>query len=348
MFRPTKEQWDSLKVAEVRTLIFRSSLTTDGIIAFNDDATTAVFSPFTGRVTRLIAQLGDVVKKGAPLMAMEASELVQGRSDVASAKASLDNARATEKRQQNLYDAGAGAIKDWRQSQADLMTAESALSAARGRLRILGKTDAEIDALEKAPAGGVSEAIVKAPIAGTITQRQVGVGQYITSAAGGATNPVFTIGNLSTVWLVANVREGDAPVLRVGQPAEVTVLALPGKAYKAKIAWVGPAVDPVIHRLPVRAEVKNPTGELKPQMFASFTIATSDGVEAPAVPKSALVYEGESARVFVVGPDDSIAGRTVQTGRSRDGMVEITSGLHAGEKVVTAGTLFIDRAVQGD
>lgn len=346
-FRPSKEQWAGLKVVEAKMLTFRSTLTTDGNIAFNDDKVTPVFSPYTGRVSHLIAKLGDVVTKGAPLAAVEASEFVQGQSDVAAAQALLDTARVTEKRQHDLYDAGAGALKDWRQAQSDLVAAEAAMTAARGRLRILGKSDAEIDALAKAPAA-MTTILVTAPIAGTITQRQVGVGQYLNSAASGASTPIFTIADMSTVWLVANVRESDAPALHVGQPAEVTVLALPGKVFKAKITWVGSAVDPGTHRLPVRAEVQNPGGELKPQMFATFSIATSAPVQAPAVPQSALVYEGETTRVFVVGVDGSIAGRVVRVGRSSGGMVEAVSGLHAGEKIVASGTLFIDRAVEGD
>lgn len=344
VFRPTKEQWAGLKVSEVKTLPFRSILTTDGNIAVDEDSMTAVFSPYSGRVSRLIAKQGEVVKKGAPLFGIYASEFVQGQSDVASARATLVTVRATEQRQHDLYDAGAVALKDWRQSQSELVAAEAALATARGRLRIMGKTDAEIDALEKTPAGTI-ETFVTAPIAGTVTQRQVGVGQYITSAASGAQTAVFTIADLSTVWLVANVRESDAPALRVGQPTEVSVLALPGKTFKAKIAWVSSSVDPNTHRLPVRAEVQNPHGELKLQMFASFSIATSEAVAAPAVPQSALIYEGESTRVFVAGEDGSIAGRAVRVGRSRDGMVEIVSGLRAGEKVVASGTLFIDRAI---
>jgi cobalt-zinc-cadmium efflux system membrane fusion protein len=347
VFRPSPEQWANLKVADVRAMSFRDLLVTDGNIAFNDDALTQVFSPYSGRVSRLVARLGDVVRKGAPLLAIDAAEFVQGQSDLATARASVDNARATEKRQRELYEAGAGAQKDWRQAQVDLAAAQAAWQAARGRLRILGKTDAEIDALETGHAVA-TEALVTAPIAGTVTQRQVGVGQYVTSAAGGAAAPVFTIGDLSTVWLVANVRESDAPALRVGQPAEVTVLALPGKTFKARIDWVGAAVDAATHRLPVRAVVQNPSGELKPQMFASFSIATSAAVSAPAVPQSALLYEGDAARVFVVGADGSIAGRVVRVGRSHAGMVEIVAGLAVGEKVIASGTLFIDRAVEGD
>ncbi len=348
IFRPTKEQWAGLKVAPVKTLSFRSTLVTDGSIALDDDLTTPVFSPYSGRVSRLLARLGDVVRKGAPLMAVESSEVNQGQSDAASARAAYEAARLVEKRQHELYDAGAGALKDWQQSQADLAAADAALKAARGRLRILGKSEAEIDALEKGAGGGVVEAIVAAPVGGTVIQRQVGVGQYIASATGGASAPVYTIADLSTVWLLANVREGDAPALRVGEPAEVSVLALPGQLFKGKVSWVGAAIDPNTHCLPVRVEVRNPEGLLKPQMFATFSIATSEATEAPAVPESALVFEGEKARVFVVGDDGSIAGREVRAGRRRDALVEVTGGLKAGEKIVTSGTLFIDRAVQGE
>jgi cobalt-zinc-cadmium efflux system membrane fusion protein len=346
-FRPTTEQWANLKVAEVKTLSFRSMLVTDGGIAFNDDAMTPVFSPYSGRVTRLIAKLGDVVRKGDPLLAIEASEVVQARNDLAVAQATLATARATEKRQQELFTAGAGAEKDWRQAQSDLAAADAAEVAVRGRLRILGKSDAEIDALARSK-GGVVETVVTAPISGTVTQRQVGAGQYITSAAGGAGSPVYTIGNLSTVWLVANVRETDAPGLRIGQPAEVSVLALPGRTFAGKIAWIGASIDPITHRLPVRVDVSNPDGMLKPQMFASFGIATSQAHDAPAIPESAVVHDGDAVRAYMVSADGTVTAREVKVGRQINGMLEVLDGIKAGEKIITAGTLFIDRAASAD
>jgi cobalt-zinc-cadmium efflux system membrane fusion protein len=189
--------------------------------------------------------------------------------------------------------------------------------------------------------------MVTAPIGGTVIQRQVGLGQYVTSAASGGSAPAFTIADLATVWLVANVRESDAPSLRIGQPAEVTVLALPGRKFAARISWIGASIDPGTHRLLVRAEVQNREGLLKPMMFASFSIATSEPAAAPAVPQSAIVYEGEKARVFVVD-GENVAARKVRIGRRSDDMIEIVDGLKAGEKVVTAGTLFVDRAAASD
>ncbi len=357
-FRPTSAQWASLRIAPVATLTFRSEEVTDGKIAIDDDHTTPVFSPYSGRVSKLIAKLGDVVEKGAPLIAVEASEFVQGQNDLVTAVAALNKARSqltlaqiTEKRQHELYLADAGALKDWEQAkadlaavQSDLRSAEIALAATRNRLRIYGKSDKEISALENAQKMD-PVAYVTAPISGTVTQRQVGLGQYIQS---GAANPVYSIGDLSVVWLIANVREIDAPLMRVGQPVEVRVLAYPGRVFKAKIAWVAPSVDPGTHRLPVRAEVENSDRALKPEMFASFSITTGDASPAPAVPQDAIVYEGDTARVWVAQEDGSIASRSIRPGRINDGMVEILSGLAPGEKIVTSGTLFIDRAAQSD
>ncbi|MGE5468736.1 MAG: efflux RND transporter periplasmic adaptor subunit [Ignavibacteria bacterium] len=344
-FRPTAEQWAGLETAEVQLQTFRTVVHAEGAIAYNEEATTAVFSPWSGRVSRLIAKPGDYVRKGAPLMAVESSEFVQAQSDAAGAKAALAHAQAVEKRQHELLEAGIASLKDWQQAQADLAAAEAAWSAARGRLRVLGRSEADIDAVRKTPLAPI-EALVVAPLSGTVTQRQVGLGQYIQSVAGGASAPVFTVSDLSTVWLVANVREGDAPRLKVGQEADVNVLALPGRSFKARVTWVGAALDPVTHRVPVRTEIKNANGELKPQMFADVAIATGDEATAPAVPQSAVMYEGAAARVFVVSADGRIAGRSVTTGRSADGFVEVSDGLKAGEKIVVAGALFVDRAIK--
>jgi cobalt-zinc-cadmium efflux system membrane fusion protein len=360
-FRPTEAQWASLKFAPVEETTFRQARVTEGKIALNDDTTTPVFSPYSGRVTKLLAKAGDVVTQGQPLFVVAASEFVQGQNDLIAALQGLNTARAqlrlattNEKRQHDLYEAKGGSLKDWQQSQADLETARSnertaeiALTAVRNRLRILGKSDEEIAALEQARQFN-AEAVVTAPIGGTVTQRQVGLGQFINSAAAGASSPQFSIGNLNTVWLVANVREVDAPVMRLGAPVEVHVLAYPGKVFDAKITFVAPSVDPNTHRLPVRAEVANPDGALKPEMFANFTIITGDDVAAPAVPQDAVVYEGESARVWVAHADKSLALREIRVGRVSNGRVEVLSGLVPGDTVVSAGSLFIDRAARGD
>jgi len=359
IFKPTKQQWAGFKVEPVRLVSFRPEQVTEGNIAIDDDLTTPVFSPYSGRVIKLIAKLGDHVEAGAPLFEIQASEFVQAQNDLITALANLQTARSqlaqtqtNEKRAHELYLAQGGALKDWQQAQTDLATAqntvradETALNAVRRRLRILGKDDTEIASLEAQPTQKLdSVTVVRAPIGGIITQRQIGLGQFINSTAAGASNPVYTIGDLSTVWLIANVREVDAPLMRVGLPVEVHVLAFPSRTFKAKISWVAPSIDPNTHRLSVRADVENPDGALKPGMFANFSIITGEAATAPAVPQHAVVYEGDTTRVCVAGQDGTIAARSVRVGQIADGMVEILAGLSEGEKVVTSGALFIDRA----
>ena len=363
-FRPSKGQLEALKIVPVQEFNFREEHITDGAIANNDDTTTPVFSPYSGRVTRLMSKLGDHVEKGTALMAVEASEYVQGQNDLVSALAAYKTAQAqvklaetAEQRQHELLLSKAGAQKDWLQSQADLITAQGnarsadiALDSVRNRLRILGKTESEITALEvESVAHKMNpEALVRAPIAGTVILRQVGVGQNIQSAAAGSSNPVYSIANLSTVWLIGNVRETDVAQIKIGTPVEVNVMALPNRLFKAKINWIAPSIDPNTHRLMVRAEVDNRDGALKAQMFATFHLLTGNALSAPAVPQSAIVYEGAEAHVFVANKDGSLVLRNIKTGRINGDLVEATEGLKAGEKIVTSGALFIDRAAEGN
>lgn len=358
-FRPSDTQWSGLRFETVKPVAFREERATDGKIGINEDTTTPVFSPYSGRVTRLITKPGDHVERGAPLFAIEASEFVQGQNDLVTAVAGVEKARSklvlaqtAEKRQKELLSIRGGALKDLEQAQSDLVAAQGdlrsadiALAAVRNRLRILGRSDAEIDQLEKVDRIG-AETIVSAPIEGTVIQRKIGLGQYINA---GATDPVFNIGDLSKVWLIANVRESDAPRMKVGAPVEVSVLAYPGRVFDAKLSYVAPALDPNTRRLPVRAEIANPDRGLLPEMFASFRIVTGASQTMPAVPQEAVVYEGANARVWVARPDDkSIVSRPIEVGTTANGLVEVRKGVQPGETVVTSGTLFIDRAAKRD
>jgi membrane fusion protein, heavy metal efflux system len=358
-FRPTDTQWGSLKLTPVRQVAFRDERATDGKIALNEDTTTPVFSPYSGRVSRLIARPGDHVDAGAPLFAVEASEFVQGQNDLVTAVAGVEKAKSKvelsktiEKRQRELLAIRGGALKDLEQAQSDLIgaqgdlrSAEIALAAVRNRLRILGRSDADIDRLEKVDKIG-AEAIVNAPIGGTIIQRKVGLGQYINV---GATDPVFTVGSLDTVWLIANVRESDAPRMKIGQAVEVSVLAYPKRIFNAKLTYVAPALDATTRRLPVRAEITNPGRELLPEMFATFRIISGDARMGAAVPADSVIYEGAQARVWVARPDQkAVVSRSIEVGDTVNGLVEVRKGLQIGETVVASGTLFIDRAAARD
>ena len=366
-FKVTDRQWAALKVVPVETRVFQDASETDGRIAIDDDLVTPVYSPYSGRVTKLTARAGDTVSRGDPLFTIQASELAQAQNDLITAVGNLKTAKAqlnlnttAEKRQHELYLAHGAALKDWQQSQVDLATAQAgtntasvALAAVHSRLRIFGKSDSDIAEIEAAPdiLHLESNTVVGAPIAGTVMQRQVGLGQNIVSASSGASNPVFMIGDLTKVWLVANAREEDAPVLHIGAPVEVKVPAFGERVFQARLAYVAASVDPNTHRLPVRAAVDNPGGALKPEMMATFRIITGSDRTAPGIPDSAIVYEGDTAHVWVGndgGKDKTLEVRPIKTGHVRDGIVEVTAGLKPGEKIVTSGAVFIDRAVNGD
>ena len=342
-FHPTAQQLKTLTIEAVTARTFVSEERTEGRIAVNADRATPVFSPYSGRVTRVIANLGDDVAQGAPLATIDASEFTQALNDLRTGGAQLKLTRLAETRKHALYDAKGGSLADWQQAQADLAAAETTLSAARSRLRILGYADAQIDQLVTAEHFEPTTTIV-APIRGIVVDRQVGPGQY---AQSGASTPVFTIADLSSVWLIANVREADAACVRRGQAVEVRVLAYPDRTFSARVVYVAPTIDPNTHRLTVRAVIDNADGALKPGMFASFVILTSASEQSPGVPEGAVVYEGESAHVWVLRPDGALVIRPVRVGRSNDGFVEVLDGVKAGERVITKGSLFIDRAAAG-
>lgn len=359
-FYPTPTQWATLTVQPVDAHKFRTEYLTEGKIAVDEDRSTQIFSPYAGRVTKLLVVPGDTVQRGQPLFILEAADSVQAQNDFIAAVTAVNKARSqlnltetVERRLHNLYNDHAIALKDWQQAQADLTaaqndlrTAQTALEAMRNRLRILGKTNAEIDTFQQT--GIITpDSTVYAPLEGTIVQRKVGPGQYISA---GSSDPVFIIGDLSTVWLVAFMRESDAPKIKIGQAVKFTVLAYPDRVFEAKINYIAAAIDPNSRRRMVRATIDNSDGLLTPEMFASVTIFVADEGATPsvAVPREAVIYEGDVARVWVVLDDKSVELRRIKLGLSNGELIQVTDGLKPGEKIITRGSLFIDRMAAGN
>lgn len=356
-YMPTPAEWASLTIEPVVDHTFRAEHVTEGKIAVDEDRSTPVFSPYAGRVIKLLARPGDHVAQGQPLFIIEAADTVQAQNDfigavagLNKAKSQMDLAQIQDKRAKDLFEGKAVPLKDYQQTQAglisaqnDLRSAQTALEAARNRLRILGLSDDAITAFQDKGRINPDTTIV-APIAGTVVQRKIGPGQYVNA---GASDPVFVIGDLSTVWLTAFVRETDASVVAVGQEIAFKVLALPDRDLRARIDYVSAAIDPTSRRLMVRATVNNANGLLKPEMFANVTIYAAGDHPAVAVPKRALIYEGDEVRVWVAHDDKSIELRKIKTGLANGDLVEVRGHLAPGEQIVTKGNLFIDRAASG-
>jgi len=356
-YTPTPAEWASLTIQPVTERAFRAEHVTEGKIAVDEDRSTPVFSPYAGRVTKLLARPGDSVTQGQPLFVIEAADTVQAQNDFITAATGLNKARSAldlaqlqHKRAKDLFEGKAVPLKDFQQADAtliqaqnDLRSTETALEAARNKLRILGLTDDAISAFQEK--GRINpETTIFAPIAGTVVQRKIGPGQYVNS---GASDPVFVIGALSTVWLTAFVRETEASTVVVGQELTFNLLALPGRTLTGRINYVAAAIDPATRRLMVRATVDNASGQLKPEMFATVTIYAPDDQPSVGVPKQALIYEGDQVRVWVAHEDKSIELRQIKTGLANGDLVEVHGNLKPGEQIVTKGSLFIDRAASG-
>lgn len=356
-FKPTDAQLAAFNIQPARIDNFHSQIRVEGTFAVDESHSTPVYSPFTGRITRLMAQPGDAVKAGDPLFAVFAGEEVQTETDLrsalaarATAAAQLNLARISEKRQHDMFDAKVGSREDWLQAQSYLSaaqgamnTAEATLASARNRLRIMGRSEADVRSLEKGARSG-GEVTVVAPIAGTVTQRSAGAGQHITSLASGGATALYTIADLSNVWLMANVRESEAESVHVDDKATVEVAAIPGRQFDATVQWVSPTIDPATHRLPVRVVMSNAEGLLKPAMLANVTISTSAQRQAMSIALRAVVYDGPDAHVWVLQPDGTLVSRQVQGPTTLGDRIEVLHGLQAGDRVVESGALFIDRA----
>ena len=243
-YKPTAVEWASLTVMPATQNVFRAEHITEGKISIDEDRSTQVFSPYTGRVTKLLVRAGDHVEQGQPLFVLEATDTVQAQNEFIAAltatnkaRSALDLAQTQGKRAKELFDGKAVPLKDYQSAQAtevqaenDMRSAQTALEASRNRLKILGLSDAAIASFQDK--GSINpELTVVSPIAGTVVQRKVGPGQYINA---GATDPVFVIGDLSTVWLTGYVREVDADDVAVGQDVSFTVLSSPGRTRTAR------------------------------------------------------------------------------------------------------------------
>lgn len=350
--RVVPDQMHQLQVVKVKGYAFRTQTSAIGQIGYNEDASTVVLTPFSGRVTRLIAKLGDQVKQGDPLLEIDSPEQFVQQNDFIAAQAAKRKASSQhglaqiqESRIRGLHEGKAAPSKDLQQAEAqlaaaenDLRAADAAFEAARVRLRILGRSEPEILKLEQT--GALSRVtVIPAPIGGTIVSRKVGPGQYVKADSGDA---LYTIADLSTMWLKAQIFEQDIVQVRVGQEIEARVSAVADKVFKARIDAINSASDLATRRVVVRSEIQNPDGLLRAEMFAMFKINIDDGVANPAVPTNAVIREGDTATVWVETEPLLFKRRVVEIGIQQDGLTQIRRGLQVGERVVAHGAIFVD------
>ncbi len=338
----SNSQLDSVKVEPVEERDFPIDKEAVGSIDFNEDMSVQVFTPYQGRIIALFAEVGDDVKKGQTLFTIDSPDLLQSESTLIAAAGVLDLDSKNLDRLRDLYTTRAVSQHDVELAASDEQTAEGNLRAARDAVRIFGKTDADIDRIVAQRLADPT-LVVPSPINGRITARNAAPGLFV--QPGSAPAP-YTVADIDTMWMLANVAEDDSPALRVGQSVQVTVDAFPGRIFEGKITTIGATVDPNTRRVLVRSEIEDPRHELRSGMFANFVIRIGAPVRSPAVPLDSVVREGDGTMtIWVTADRRRFTRRTVKIGEQRDGYRQILEGVQAGELVATEDAIFLSNAL---
>ena len=331
-------QLASIKVEPVGQHLFTIEREAIGNIAFNDDKSVQVYPPNPGKIIELFHDLGDDVDKGEKLYTIRSPDLIAAESTLIAAAGVLDLDNQVLERARKLYETQGVAQKELQQAISDQQSAEGSLKATRHAVSIFGKSDAEIDRM-------VVERridpvmVVASPITGRVTARNAAPG--LLAQPGNPPAP-YTVADISTMWMVANVIETDSPFFRVGQEVKVKLEAFPGRLFEGKISTVGANLDPNTHRLMVRSDVRDPRHELRPGMLATFAITTAAPAQAVALPESAVVREGDGTMTAWVRSDrNRFTQRTLKLGLQKDGWYQVLEGLQTGEMVVSEGGVFL-------
>jgi membrane fusion protein, heavy metal efflux system len=338
----TDKQAGPLKIAPVQLRGFELSKTAVGTIDFNEDLLVQVFSQYPGKILKANFNIGDDVKAGDTLFTIDSPDLLQAESTVLAAAGVLELQKRTLARATSLLKAGGSAQKDVDQSTSDQQTAEGNYKAARNAVRIFGKTDDEIDQVVNMRRVD-STLLVPSPISGRIVARSAAPG--LLTQPGNAPAP-YSVADLSTMWMIANVVETDAPAYKLGQQVEVMVPAYPDKVFKGRVTTLGSMIDPNSHRQLVRSQIDDPEHLLRSGMFASFVIHVGEPVRSLAVPVNGVAREGDGTMtVWVTSDRRHFVKRTVKIGLQQDGWDQVLEGLQPGETVVTDGAVFVSNVL---
>jgi len=328
-------------VAAGDEVVVEGSVSADAAIgeAVLDLRVTHVFSPVTGRVTRVLARPGERVRRGAPLAAIVSPDLGAALSDVVKAESDVAQAEHEFRRQKELFEARAAARKDLEAAESTYKKARAELERARAKTRLL--REGQVDRVAQ-------EFVLTAPIDGEIVARAVSPGMEVQGQYSGASNAVelFTIGDTSKLWVLADAYEVDVPRIHEGDPVEIRVPALPGRTLRGTIDWISDVLDPQLRTVKVRCEIENADRQLKPEMYQSVTVQVA-GREVVTVPRSALLRVGDQNVVLVAKaerPDGRVAfeRRVVVADEGRaHGPITVQSGVAPGERVVVRGAILV-------
>jgi cobalt-zinc-cadmium efflux system membrane fusion protein len=336
---PAQVKEAKIRVEPVGEQIVEDTILTSGTVTLDDQRTGHIFSPVTGRVVKILGQLGERVKKGDPLAVIESPDIGSAVSDSHKAEADLIAAEHDLRRKKDLFAQKAASAADLEVSEDTYRTVKAELQRARQKQFLLhvGNVDTVTQTYT-----------LTSPGDGEILMRNINPGIEVQGQySGGANQELFTIGEIDRVWALGDVYEIDLGRVHVGTPATVTVLAYPDKAFKGQVDWVSGALDPNTRTAKIRCTFDNPEKLLRPLMYATVRVAV-DEKKALAIPRSALLRLGEYKLVFVqIGDSDgrvSFERLPVDVDdRESSPWLEVKHGLEAGQRLVVSGAAVLSQ-----
>jgi membrane fusion protein, heavy metal efflux system len=336
LFTVPEGQMSHVQVVRVERSALRRALRLTGSVTYNSFETTPVITQVGGPVARVMVYPGDSVTKGEPLLDVASQDFSQARTNYLKARDALSLADTTLTRDRDLYAHNAIALADLQQAESTRNQARADLLTAQDSLKVLGISD--LNAVER----NVSTANIPllAPVDGEIVERLVSPGQVVQASA----TQCFTISNMKSVWVLANVYQQDLAFVHRGDEVKITTDAYPG-SFRGTISYIAPALDPSTRTLQVRIVTQNPSERLKKDMYVTATVQAAAIPNALTVPDAAVLRDAENEPfVYVATGSNQFAQRHVSIGESQSGRTQILSGLNGEEHVVADGSLFLQFA----
>lgn len=319
-----ERQQAGVRVQAVDPSTINARIALTGTVSAHQDRVAKVVPRLPGRITSAPATLGAQVRAGQTLAIIESFELGEARSALLQTRSEAAVADAALKRAEQLSGEDIVPRKDLLRARADAQRANVALRAAADKLQMLG--------VSPAVAQGRADPVypLTAPFAGTVIEKQATAGTLVDK------EPLFTVADLTTVWVIADVFERDLGKLSIGHKAQVTVAAYPGEVFAGRLAYLSDTVDATTKTVKAHIELPNPGRRLKPGMFATATLQTSATQRVLAVPGAAITLMNGKPTVFVESAKGFVP-RQVETGPEQGGSVVVRGGLAGGERVAVEG-----------
>jgi cobalt-zinc-cadmium efflux system membrane fusion protein len=335
----TEKQFSNgnLVIVPAREQDVGTTISMSGRVTFDDLKVSHVFSPVTGRVVTIAAQLGERVQKGAALATIESPDVGLASADLDKARADLVAAEHEYDRQKQLFEAGAEAQKNFEAAQDNFSKAKAENERALQKARLL-----RAGSIDKV----TQNYVLRSLIDGELVARNISPGMEVQGQySGGTTLELFTIGELDPVWVIADVFEMDLAKVRTGQKVIVKVVSYPDRTFEGVVDWISGTLDPGTRTAKVRCTIANRERLLKPEMYAATSIVV-EGKKALAIPKRAVLWLGDQAVVFVYlgkqGEDrERFERRPITVGEGSGEFVPVTRGLEKDETVVVDGALLL-------